>query len=118
MNNNYENINCNLVKENISQIIAYLKSANDNNVEQLIGSDAIWIALSKTKLTTALTENKSEVKKVITKLETYSAAIDLVKEIQTLKEQEKTTTDATALEELKTKINRLTQEVETKLSTI
>ncbi len=118
MNNNFENINCNAVKENISQIITYLRSASDNDIDQLISNDSIWISASRGKLASALSENKSSTADIITKLETFSSTMDLVVEIQSLNERLKSTTDSSALEEIKSKINRLAQEIESKLGTI
>lgn len=118
MNNNFENINCNAIKENISQIITYLRSVNNNDIDQLVSNDSIWISSSRGKLASALSENKNSVSEIITKLETYSSAMDLVAEIQSLKEQERSTTDSTALEEIRNKIKRLMQEIESKMGTI
>ena len=116
--NNIENINCTVIKENISEIITYLRSVKDNDIDQLINNDSLWISSSRNKLSSSLSENKNETAEIISKLETYSSAIDFVSEIQILKEQERSTTDSTTLEEIKAKINRLTQEIESKLSTI
>ena len=118
MNNNFENINCNAVKENISEIVTYLRNAKDNDIDQLVANDSVWISSSRNKLSSALNENKNSTADIITKLETFSSAMDLVAEIQNLNEQLKSTTDSAALEELKSKINRLAQEIESKLGTI